>query len=58
MLRLQCPLTLPRYIEPYHFQANLAWWDVPFKDMVSQMLDLILGSINQASIFSDSENFV
>jgi hypothetical protein len=22
---------LPRPIRPYHFQADLIWWDVPFK---------------------------
>jgi hypothetical protein len=24
-------MSLPRPIESYHFQANLIWWDSPFK---------------------------
>ncbi len=24
-------MSLPRSIKPYHFQANLIWWDSPFK---------------------------
>jgi hypothetical protein len=28
-------MSLPRPNEPYHFQANLIWWDSPFKDLFS-----------------------
>ncbi len=25
-------MSLPRPIRPYHFQADLIWWDGPFKE--------------------------
>ncbi len=30
-------MSLPRPNEPYYFQANLIWWDSPFKEKVSQV---------------------
>jgi hypothetical protein len=27
-------MSLPRPTEPYHFQANLIWWDSPFKSIL------------------------
>jgi hypothetical protein len=27
-------MSLPRPNEPYHFQANLIWWDSPFKLLI------------------------
>ncbi len=34
-VRLQRRLSLPRYVEPYHFQANLTWWDGPVLSLKS-----------------------
>ncbi len=31
-------MSLPRPNESYHFQANLIWWDSPFKDLKSRLL--------------------
>ncbi len=40
-------MSLPRPNEPYKFQANIIWWDSPFKTL------FLLSTI----LFSDKSNF-
>jgi hypothetical protein len=46
-------MSSPRPTEPYHFQANLIWWDSPFKavwQVVKKQTEYILYSVKSIPI--------
>jgi hypothetical protein len=41
-------MSLPRPNEPYHFQANLIWWDSPFKYVLREIYGFSEHLLNEA----------
>jgi hypothetical protein len=38
-------MSLPRPIRPYHFQADLIWWDGPFNEIMGETKTTILHAL-------------